>query len=98
MVARSRFRIESGELFCWLLSFSWIVGITPPTRWLSEDASPWWIAELAAAAVGACALVLGVLVLRASRPGSRRLPLIAVILGGSVAVLSILEMARPAQE
>jgi hypothetical protein len=45
----------------WLLSYSWLLGLTPPTRWISREASPWWIAEVGAAAVGGLALVGGVL-------------------------------------
>lgn len=53
------FGLSLVSLSCWLLSFSWIIGVTPPTRWLSEGSSPWWVAEIAAVGFGGCALILG---------------------------------------
>lgn len=32
----------------WAASYSWLAGLTPPTRWLSATASPWLVMEIAA--------------------------------------------------
>jgi hypothetical protein len=79
----------------WLLSYSWLVGVTPPTRWISRDASPWWISEVAAVAVGALAL-LGGLLLRTRVPGAGRAARWAAGLGAFALVMSAASLAWPA--
>lgn len=75
----------------WLLSHSWMVGVTPPTRWISRDASPWLVSEVAAVVVGAVAL-LAWLALRRT-PARGRVARWGAILGGGAALLSAVSLA-----
>jgi hypothetical protein len=68
----------------WAASYSWLLGLTPPTGWLSA-ASPWLVMEVAAVVTGALALVAGVLLARIA--GCRRAGATAAWLGG-VALLA----------
>ena len=63
----------------WAASYSWLLGLTPPTGWLSA-ASPWLVMEVAAVVTGALALVAGALLAR--RAGGRRAGTVAAWLGG----------------
>ncbi|MGN6575180.1 MAG: hypothetical protein ACTHKG_05795 [Nocardioides sp.] len=76
----------------WLASYSWIVGLAPPTRWISADASPWLVAETAAAVLGLGALGTGSLVAWRSPAGTRRAPLVAAASGGFAMTLSVLSI------
>jgi hypothetical protein len=80
----------------WLASYSWIIGLTPPTQWISRTASPWWVAEVAAVGVGILSLVAGLAVARRSAEGTRRLPLSAAALGGFAAAMSLLSLSMSA--
>lgn len=80
----------------WLSSYSWIVGLVPPTGWISEDWSPWFLAEVAAVGAGALAVVTGGLLALCAGAGARRTPMVAVGLGGFAAVMSLLSLAMPA--
>ena len=66
----------------WAASYSWLVGWTPPTRWISSTSSPWLIMEMAAVVTGGAALVGGVLVARRATDGTRRTGILAAWLGG----------------
>ena len=79
----------------WLASYSWILGLTPPTRWISRTASPWWVAEVAAVGAGVLSLVAGLVVATRS-PGARRFPLWAAALGGFAAAMSLLSLSMSA--
>ena len=80
----------------WLTSYSWLLGITPPTQWISRELSPWLLAEFAAVATGAVALVGGLLLARGSTGRARRLPITAAVLGGFAMVVTLLSLAMPA--
>jgi hypothetical protein len=67
------------SLVFWAASYSWLLGLTPPTSWLGA-ASPWLVMEVAAVVTGAPALVAGVLLAR--RAQTRRVGLVAAWLGG----------------
>jgi hypothetical protein len=67
-------------VIAWAASYSWLLGLTPPTRWLSPTASPWLVMEIAAVVTGAGAVVGGVLLAR--HPRTRRAGLRAMWLGG----------------
>ena len=77
------------SILLWLASYSWILGVTPPTQGISDTASPWWIAELAAVPAGALAVVGGLVVAGRSPRGARRVPLWGAALGGFAAALSL---------
>jgi hypothetical protein len=72
------------SLTFWAASYSWLLGLTPPTGWLSA-ASPWLVMEVAAVVTGALALVAGVLLAR--RADTRRAGAASAWLGG-VALLA----------
>ena len=72
----------------WLASYSWLVGVTPPLEWISPGSSPWFIAEVAAAAVGALVVVGGLLLLRTSRTTA----LWSASVGAVVTALSLLSI------
>jgi hypothetical protein len=80
----------------WLASYSWLVGVTPPTQWISRELSPWLIAEIAAVATGAAALAGGLLLARGSTGAARRIPIVAAALGGFALVTTALSLAMPA--
>ena len=80
----------------WLASYSWILGLTPPTRWISDTASPWWVAEVAAVGAGVLSLVAGLTVAMLSAGGARRFPLWAAALGGFAATMSLLSLSMSA--
>ncbi|MGY1723202.1 hypothetical protein [Blastococcus sp. SYSU DS0533] len=69
-------------LVSWAASYSWVLGLTPPTRWLSPTASPWWVMEVAALITGLAALVGGVLLARRGSAPSRRTGIRATWLAG----------------
>ena len=71
----------------WAASYSWMLGLTPPTRWLSPTASPWLVMEIAAVVTGAFAVLGGVLLAR--RPGGRRAGSRAIWLGGFAVVATV---------
>jgi hypothetical protein len=83
-------------VFLWLTSYSWVVGLTPPTRWIAPEASPWQVVEVAAVAVGAASLVSGLLLAWRSPAARRRLPLLAAVSGGLVAAATLLSLLAPA--
>jgi hypothetical protein len=83
------------SIILWLASYSWLLGLTPPTRWLSPDASPWLVAEMAAAGTGAVALVAGLLVARSSCGAALRAARLAAVSGGFVMAMSLLSIAQP---
>jgi hypothetical protein len=66
----------------WAASYSWVVGLTPSTRWISATGSPWLIMEIAAVGTGALALIAGVLLSRRASNGTRRAAIWASWLGG----------------
>jgi hypothetical protein len=80
-------------MLLWLASYSWIVGLTPPTRWISAEASPWLVAETAAALLGLVALCVGSLVAWRSPSGERRSPLLAAATGGFAMAMSVVSIA-----
>ncbi|MCF6746407.1 hypothetical protein E9529_19450 [Blastococcus sp. KM273128] len=59
-------------LLFWAASYSWVLGFTPPTRWLSATASPWGLMEVAALVTGAAALAGGALLARLGEGPVRR--------------------------
>jgi hypothetical protein len=67
------------SLFFWAASYSWLLGLTPPTSWLTA-ASPWLVMEVAAVVTGALALVTGLLLTRLT--STRRAGVTAAWLGG----------------
>jgi hypothetical protein len=77
----------------WVASYSWLVGLTPPTRWVSPTASPWLVMEIAAAATGAAALVGGVLLARRASDRIRRAGVRAACLGGFALVATCVSLA-----
>lgn len=83
-------------LLLWLASYSWVVGVAPPTRWVSPEASPWLVVEIAAVAVGAVSLGSGLLLAWRSPAGQRRTPLLAAALGGFAAAATLLSLLAPA--
>ena len=80
----------------WLTSYSWVVGLTPPTRWISPDVSPWLVVEVAAVAVGAVSLGSGLLLAWRAPAAQRRTPLLAAGLGGFAAVVTLLSLMAAA--
>jgi hypothetical protein len=94
----SRAAIAAGfvSVALWLASYSWMLGLTPPTRWISRTASPWWVAEVAAVGAGTLSVVAGVVVATRSTGRDRRLSLWAAALGGGVAALSLLSLSMMA--
>jgi hypothetical protein len=80
----------------WLASYSWILGLTPPTQWISSTASPWWVAEVAAVVAGVLSLVAGLVVAMRSAGGARRFALWAAALGGFAATMSLLGLSLSA--
>jgi hypothetical protein len=76
----------------WTASYSWVLGLTPPTRWLSATASPWGLMELAALATGAAALAGGVLLARRGDGAGRRTGIRATWLAGFALVATCLGM------
>ncbi|MGY1849428.1 hypothetical protein [Blastococcus sp. SYSU DS1021] len=67
---------------CWAASYSWLLGWTPPTRWLHPTASPWLVMELAAVAAGAAAVVGGAVLAGRGSPAGRRTGVRSAWLGG----------------
>jgi hypothetical protein len=98
MLALRWFALALGILsvVSWVASYSWMVGLTPPTRWLSPDASPWLIAELSAVGTGAISLVAGLILAKRSGSDARRVPILAAALGGFAMGMSLLSIALPA--
>ena len=97
MKSRAATGLALTGLVCWLASYSWLVGLEPPTRWLFPARSPWWVAEVAAVPTGAAALVLGLLAARDGRGAERRRARTAAfVVGGTAAALSALSIAVPA--
>jgi hypothetical protein len=84
------------SVMLWLASYSWLLGLTPPTRWLSPGASPWLVVEVAAAGAGALSLVAGLLTSRLSRGEASRSGRLAASLGGFAMGMSLLSVALPA--
>ena len=77
----------------WAASYSWLLGLTPPTRWVSPTASPWLVMEIAAVATGAAALVGGVLLARRATDDIRRAGIRAAWLGGFALVATSVSLA-----
>lgn len=84
------------SIMLWLASYSWLLGLTPPTRWLAPDTSPWLVAEIAAAGTGAVSLVAGLLIARSSRGKALRAARLAMASGGFAMAMSLLSIAQPA--
>ena len=80
----------------WAASYTWLVGWTPPTRWISSTSSPWLIMEIAAVITGAAALVGGVLVARGATGGTRRTGILAAWLGGFALIATTASLAATA--
>ena len=77
----------------WAASYSWMVGLTPPTRWISATVSPWLVMEIAAVVTGAAALIAGVLLARRASDGTRRAAIVAAWLGGFALTATGLSLA-----
>ena len=71
-------------MVCWAASYSWTLGLTPPTGWISETASPWLVMEIVAVVTGALSVLGGVVLAR--RRSCRRAGVAAIWLGGFVLV------------
>lgn len=84
------------SIMLWLASYSWLLGLTPPTRWLSPDTSPWLVAEIAAAGTGAVSLVAGLLMASSSKGKALRTARLAAASGGFAMAMSLLSIAQPA--
>ena len=84
------------SLALWAASFSWMWGVTPPTQWIDADASPWFVAEAAAAVLGATALAAGLVVARSARCRNRSVPLVGLTLGGFAMAMSMASILIPA--
>ncbi|WP_210508481.1 hypothetical protein [Naasia sp. SYSU D00057] len=79
-------------LVLWLLSYSWLLGfLLPPEAQPTFEVSPWLLAELAAIPLGASAVILAVLAIRAAKDGRRRVRVWAWV-GGAAAALSLLSV------
>ncbi len=74
--------IAVASVLFWAASYSWLLGLTPPTRWISSTASPWLVMEIAAVVTGALALVAGVLSAARADGRARRTAVRAAWLGG----------------
>lgn len=83
-------------VLCWLASYSWVIGLEPPTGGLFPGRSGWWVAEAVAVPLGGAALVLGVLAARGAEGPARRRARTAAFVGGAAAALSALSLALPA--
>ena len=81
---------------CWLASYSWLLGLEPPTRTVLPGVSPWWLAEAAAVPLGAGAVVLGLVGARRASGLERRVSRSAAIVAGAAAVLALLSLLTPA--
>jgi hypothetical protein len=79
----------------WAASYSWLAGLTPPTRWVSPTASPWLIMEIAAVTAGAPALVGGLLVARGATDGIRRTGVRAAWMGGFAVIATTASLVVP---
>jgi len=79
----------------WAASYSWVVGLTPPTRWLSS-ASPWLVMEIAAVVTGAVTATAGALLARRTGERSRRTGIRAAWVGILVVVATTASLAAPA--
>jgi hypothetical protein len=77
----------------WAASYSWLLGLTPPTRWIGTSASPWLVMEIAAVATGALALPAGLLLGARTRGGTRRTGFRAAWLGGFAFVATAASLA-----
>jgi hypothetical protein len=77
----------------WAASYSWMLGWTPPTRWISRSASPWLVMEIAAVATGALALLAGLLLGARAGDDSRRTLFRAAWLGGCALVATSASLA-----
>jgi hypothetical protein len=78
----------------WAASYSWMLGLTPPTQWLSETTSPWLVMEVAAVVTGAVAVLGGVLLARRGR--TRRAGVRAMWLGGFAVVATTVSLVMVA--
>lgn len=76
----------------WAASYSWLAGLTPPTRWLSTTASPWLVMEIAAVVTGAVTVLGGVLLARRASGRTRRTAVRAVWSGGFALVATTLSL------
>jgi hypothetical protein len=77
----------------WAASYSWLVGLTPPTEWISRTASPWLVAEVAAVVVGVPAVVGGLVLAGRRGNGGRRTAVWAVALAGFATTASAVSLA-----
>ncbi|MCF6507364.1 hypothetical protein E9549_08080 [Blastococcus sp. MG754426] len=79
-------------LLFWAASYSWVLGFTPPTRWLSATASPWGLMEVAALATGATALAGGVVLARRGTGHTRHTGIRVLRLAGFALVATTVGM------
>ena len=77
----------------WAASYSWLAGLTPPTRWISATTSPWLVMEIAAVGTGAAALIAAVLLAPRASDGTRRAAIVAACLGGFALTATGLSLA-----
>ena len=80
---------------CWLASYSWLLGLEPPTRAVLPEASPWWVAEAVAVPLGVGAVVLGTWGARTASGLERRVSCAAAIVAGVAAALASLSLLMP---
>lgn len=93
---RASIGLALAGVVCWLASYSWMVGLEPPTERLFPGRSPWWVAEVAAVPLGAAACVLGLLAAREAEGPDRRRARTAALVGAAAAALSALSISLPA--
>jgi hypothetical protein len=93
---RASIALAVAGVVCWLASYSWMVGLEPPTSGLFPGRSAWWVAEVAAVPLGSAALVLGLLAARGSQGPARRRARMAAFAGGAAGGLSALSITLPA--
>lgn len=93
---RTSIALAVAGVVCWLASYSWMIGLVPPTEALFPGRSPWWVAEVAAVPLGAGALVLGLIAARGAEGPARRRARTAAFAGGAAAALAALSLSLPA--
>ena len=79
----------------WAAPYSWLIGYTPPVRWISGTASPWLVMEIAAVVTGAVAAIAGAVLARGSSERTRRTGILSLWLGGLVLVATTASLAAP---
>lgn len=83
-------------LFLWLCSYSWILGVTPPTPWIDPEVSPWLAAEIGAVVAGGLSLSAGLLLRLVAGARSSRASLYGAAVGGLVMVATLASLLAPA--